>query len=141
MPGPLVQAVILFARYLGGGRDADAPAIDGALAAFGRDRTLRAPKLAHIGAGVQQESKSTRHQRTARLRIEFHEDPQHEAQHKPQQPRHRLEEFRHAEGEVQQLVLHAPPIARCLTGTRMNPRPATPKTAGDVCNPLERSQA
>ena len=41
MPGSLVQAVTLFARYLGGGRDADAPAIDGAFTTLGGwDRAL-----------------------------------------------------------------------------------------------------
>jgi len=116
--------------------------IDGAISALamlGRDRTLHAPKLGYIGAGVEQESKSTRQQRLARSR-EFHEDLKHEAQQKPQQPRHRLEEFRHAEGEVQQLVMHTPPIARRLSGTRTKLHFAAPQTASVACNPLERTE-
>ena len=104
--------------FTGGGRRGKAGPIDraiSALAMLGRDRALRAPQLGYIGAGVEQESKNTRQQRPARPR-EFHEDLQHEAQQKPQQPRHRLEEFRHTKGEVKQLVMHAPPIARSLNG-------------------------
>ena len=111
-----------------------------ALAMLGRDRALRARELGYIGAGVEQESKSTRHQRTARLRKEFHEDLQHEPQQKPQQPRHRLEEFRHAEGEVKQLVMHTPPIAGCLIGTSRNTLIVAPTrdADGSLSDQIER---
>ena len=130
----------IFARS---GRRGKAGPIDraiSALAMLGRDRSLRTPQLAHIGAGVQQESKSTRQQRLARPR-EFHEDLQGQPQQKKQQPRHRLEEFRHAEGEVKQLVMHTPPIARGLNGASGNACTRVQAAASHARSLLERSHA
>ena len=144
--GPLMVAGKACASiFAGGRRRGKAGPIDGAISALamlGRDRPLRAPQLAHIGAGVKQESKSARQQRAARLREEFHEDMEREPQQKKQQPRHRLEEFRHAEGEVKQLVMHTPPIARGINGASRNALIITPTrdAGGGVSDQVERTE-
>ena len=131
-PCPLVHRVIVFARYLGGGRDADAPAIDGALA-LGRSR---AGLAAHFS--TEQEDEWARHQPPGPQGFHGNYCPQ-EQRHEPQQRyRHGLQECDQVHQGFRRIV-HVPPIAQPHPRTKTNARPAaTRASAGGAGNRRER---
>lgn len=136
----LIANVIASARLLGDGRGATrSSAAFSALAMHGRGCVLSARKSAEPGADVAQQRDEVAKPPHLHKRSPCKENPNESEDDPQQQDRHYLQELHNIDYEYRRIV-HAPPIARFFTRTKINSRLAVSRAAvaGGARGTLER---